>query len=59
MAGQTRAEDAALEVARLRAQLEDERRRRELAMRDQLLSMAAMIPPAQPAELERLGMLGR
>lgn len=59
MAAHTRAEDVALEVARLRAQLEDERRRRELAMREQLLAMAAMIPPAQPAELERLGMLVR
>lgn len=59
MAAQSRAEDTALEMARLRAQLDDERRRREIALREQLLSMAAMIPPAQPAELARLGMPGR
>lgn len=59
MASHSRVEDAQLEVVRLRAQLEDERRRRELAMREQLLAMAAMVPPAQPAELERLGMLPR
>lgn len=62
MAAESRVEDAALEVARLRAQLEDERRRRELGMRDYLLTMrdnlaamASMIPPAEPAERERLG----
>ncbi len=59
MAAHARAEDVELEVARLRAQLEDERRRRELAIREQLLSLAALIPPGEPAETQRLGMPAR
>jgi excisionase family DNA binding protein len=59
MAAHSRVEDAQIEVARLRAQLDDERRRRELAMREHLLSLAALIPPAEPAEWQRLGLPAR
>ena len=59
MAAHSRTEDVELEVTRLRAQLEDERRRRELAMREHLLTLAALIPPAEPAEWQRLGLPAR
>jgi excisionase family DNA binding protein len=59
MAAQSRREDQDLEVARLRALMEDERRRRELAIRAQLLALAALIPPADPEEWDRLGLPNR
>jgi len=56
IAAESRAEDQANEIARLRTHLDEERRRRELGVRNALLGLAAMIPAADPDEARRFGL---
>lgn len=56
IASQTKADEATEEITRLKAHLEEERRRRELGVRSALLGLVAMIPAADAEELRRFGL---
>ena len=56
IAARTRQEEAEAEIERLRQQLDEERRRRELGVRSALLGLAALIPAADSEELRALGL---
>jgi hypothetical protein len=56
IASETKAEGAAEQIVRLKAHLEEERRRRELGVRSALLGLVAMIPAADAEELRRFGL---
>ena len=56
IAAQTRHEESQAEIERLRRQLDEERRRRELGVRSALLGLVALIPAADSEELRALGL---
>lgn len=56
IAAATREEEAAAEIERLRRQLDEERRRRELGVRSALLGLAALIPAGDATEMRALGL---
>lgn len=56
IAARTREEEAEAEIERLRRQLDEERRRRELGVRSALLGLAALIPAGDADELRALGL---
>lgn len=54
IAARTQADEASIEIGRLKAHLDRERRRRELGVRSALLGLVAMIPAPDEEELRNL-----